>query len=106
MATPVGEDLGPNVNFAVSSDQHCDQLEQAMSAVNLADAKTHLSELVSKAESGVETVITRRGQPVARLVPIALSKKAFRSLADFRAKLPKARTPSADVIRHLRDDGY
>ena len=77
-----------------------------MRAVNLADAKTHLSELVSKAESGVETVITRRGQPVARLVPIALPKKAFRSLADFRTTLPKARTSSADVIRQLRDKGY
>ncbi|MBL8542152.1 MAG: type II toxin-antitoxin system prevent-host-death family antitoxin, partial [Betaproteobacteria bacterium] len=32
-----------------------------MAAVTLADAKAHLSELVSKAESGVETTITRRG---------------------------------------------
>ena len=29
-----------------------------MGAVNLADAKAHLSELVSRAESGEETVIT------------------------------------------------
>ena len=57
--------------FAVSSDQLYDQVEQAVGAVNLADAKTHLSELVSKAESGEETVITRRGQPVARLAPTA-----------------------------------
>jgi prevent-host-death family protein len=77
-----------------------------MDAVNLADAKAHLSELVSKAESGEETVIMRRGQPVARLVPIALPKKAFRSLADFRATLPKASTSSTKVIRQLRDDGY
>ena len=77
-----------------------------MDAVNLADAKAHLSELVSKAESGVETVITRRGRPVARLVPIALPKKAFRSLAKFRSALPMARTSSADVIRQMRDEGY
>ena len=77
-----------------------------MGAVNLADAKTHLSELVSKAESGQETVITRRGQPVARLVPIALPKKAFRSLAAFRATLPMARTSSAEMIRQMRDEGY
>jgi prevent-host-death family protein len=77
-----------------------------MHAVNLADAKAHLSELVTKAESGVETVITRRGQPVARLVPIALPKKAFRSLADFRATLPMARTSSAKLIRQQRDEGY
>ncbi|MSQ72374.1 MAG: type II toxin-antitoxin system prevent-host-death family antitoxin [Betaproteobacteria bacterium] len=77
-----------------------------MDAVNLADAKARLSELVSKAESGVETVITRRGQPVARLVPITLPKKAFRSLADFRATLPMARTSSAELIRQMRDEGY
>lgn len=77
-----------------------------MGAVNLADAKARLSELVSKAESGEETVITRRGQPVARLVPIASPKKAFRSLAEFRAALPKVRRSSAEVIRQLRDEGY
>ena len=77
-----------------------------MAAVNLADAKAHLSELVSKAEGGVETIITRRGKPVAKLVPVAAPKKALRSLADFRASLPKARTSSVDLIRQLRDEGY
>ena len=77
-----------------------------MGAVNLAEAKAHLSELVSKAESGVETVITRRGRSVARLAPIALPKKAFRSLAKLRATLPMARMSSADVIRQMRDEGY
>ena len=77
-----------------------------MRGVNLADAKARLSELVSKAENGEETVITRRGHPVARLVPIAAPKKAFRSLAEFRATLPKARKPSVQVIRQLRDEGY
>jgi prevent-host-death family protein len=77
-----------------------------MRAVNLADAKARLSELVTKAEGGQETVITRRGQPVARLVPIAAPKKAFRSLADFRATQRKAGKPSVGVIRQLRDEGY
>lgn len=91
---------------AVSSDQHCDQLEAVLGAVNLAEAKAHLSELVSKAESGQETVITRRGQPVAKLVPVAAPKKAFRSRSDFRATLSKARKSSAELIRKLRDEGY
>ena len=81
-------------------------MKQAVNAVNLADAKARLSELVSKAECGEETIIMRRGQPVARLVPIALPKKALRSLAEFRATLPKARTASVEVIRQLRDEGY
>jgi prevent-host-death family protein len=77
-----------------------------MSAVNLAEAKAHLSELVSKAEAGEETIITRRGQPVAKLAPIAAPKQALRSLAEFRATLPKARKSSAELIRKLRDEGY
>lgn len=69
-----------------------------MDIVNLADAKARSSALLSKAESGEEALITRRGRPVARLVPIALPKKPFRSLADFRATLPKSRKSSADLI--------
>lgn len=33
------------------------------------EAKTQLSKLVERAESGEEIVITRRGEPAARLVP-------------------------------------
>ncbi len=35
------------------------------------DAKTHFSELLQRAEHGEEIVITRRGKPVARLMPVA-----------------------------------
>ncbi len=77
-----------------------------MGAVNLAEANAHLSELVSKAAGGEETIITRRGQPVAKLVPVAAPKKPVRSLAAFRATLPKARKSSAELIRELRDEGY
>ena len=37
--------------------------------VGLFDAKNRLSELVGLAERGEEVVITRRGEPVAKLVP-------------------------------------
>ena len=77
-----------------------------MNAINLAEAKAHLSELVSKAESGEETIIMRRGEAVAKLVPFTAPKKKFRSLADFRATLPKAGTSSVALIRELRDEGY
>ena len=77
-----------------------------MGAVNLANAKAHLSELVSKAESGEETVITRRGLPVARLVPINARKQPLRSLAQFRATLPQSTRASSELIRELRDEGH
>ena len=77
-----------------------------MPAVNLAEAKAHLSELVSKAESGEETVIMRRGEAVAKLVPITAPKKAFQSRAAFRTGVRKAKTPSVDLIRQSRNQGY
>ncbi|HOW54112.1 MAG TPA: type II toxin-antitoxin system Phd/YefM family antitoxin [Syntrophorhabdaceae bacterium] len=38
--------------------------------VNVHDAKTRLSELLSRVESGEEIIIARAGRPVARLVPV------------------------------------
>jgi prevent-host-death family protein len=77
-----------------------------MTGINLAEAKAHLSELVSKAESGEETIIMRRGEAVAKLVPIDKPKHALRTRAAFRATLRKASTPSATLIRKLREEGY
>lgn len=77
-----------------------------MPGINLAEAKAHLSELVSKAENGEETIIMRRGEAVAKLVPVATPKKALRTRAPFRATQRKAMTPAATLIRTLRDEGY
>ena len=40
-----------------------------MKRVQIAEAKAHLSALVERVDSGEEIVISRRGKPVARLVP-------------------------------------
>ena len=42
-----------------------------MTTVNVQEAKTHLSELLVRAERGEEIVISRAGSPVARLVAVA-----------------------------------
>lgn len=44
-----------------------------MSALNMLEAKTHLSRLVEAVETGVEAeiIIARNGRPAARLVPLA-----------------------------------
>jgi prevent-host-death family protein len=44
-----------------------------MPTVGMHEAKTHLSQLVERAEAGEEVVIARHGVPVARLVAIASS---------------------------------
>jgi prevent-host-death family protein len=39
--------------------------------VNIHEAKTHLSKLLSRVSKGEEVVIAKAGKPVARLVPVA-----------------------------------
>ena len=69
-----------------------------MTIVNMLEAKTRLSQLVSAVEDGTENeiIIARDGKPAARLVPIATERKPRRlgllagqfpdmSLEDFNA---------------------
>ncbi len=41
-----------------------------MNAYNVAEAKAHLSEILEEVRSGQEVVLTKRGQPIARVIPI------------------------------------
>ena len=43
--------------------------------VNMHQAKSDLSRLVARAIEGDEVIIARRGQPVARLVPVRQPRK-------------------------------
>jgi prevent-host-death family protein len=43
-----------------------------MDTVNIYQAKTYLSKLLSRVELGEEIIITNQGLPVAKLVPIIL----------------------------------
>ena len=58
-----------------------------MTEVGTFEAKNKLSELLARAERGEEIVITRRGQPVAKLVPVnALSDRERARLAAQRIR--------------------
>jgi prevent-host-death family protein len=84
-------------NYMTNSDT-------AMHTVTLAEAKAHLSELLNQIEAGEEVIITRRGQPVARLVGVDKPKKAVESLAVFRRSMPAWRKASSQLLKELRDD--
>ena len=69
----------------------------ARKTVNIHEAKTHLSRLLSRVERGEEIVIARSGRPIARLLPFsAMSTKPVLGGArgqvwianDFDAPLP------------------
>ena len=77
-----------------------------MNDVTLADAKAHLSELISRAAHGDAVRITRRGKPVAQLGPGATPRKPV-DLAALRAvtdAMPLQADPAAQVIRRMRED--
>ena len=49
---------------------------------NLYEAKNQLSSLVDRAASGEEIVIAKHGQPMAKLVPVKVTKKEPRKQLD------------------------
>ena len=70
-----------------------------MQTINVHDAKTHFSRLVTAASNGEEIIIAKAGKPAARLMPLAGVKPARRFGAlkgkirisdDFDAALPDA----------------
>lgn len=80
-----------------------------MREIGAFEAKTHLSELLAAAEAGESVTITRRGTPVARLVPAsgsAARASALRRLAELRARLgARGIALSHEEILSARDEG-
>ncbi len=66
--------------------------------VNIHEAKTNLSQLLSRVEAGEEIIIARAGKPIARLTvipsalnkrPIGLEKGLFKVPKNFDTPLPQ-----------------
>ena len=77
-----------------------------MIEVGAFDAKTHLSSLLDKVTQGEEVLITRRGHPVARLIPAAQAEQAkiedtIKRLRALRSVLKLGDTD----WKELRDEG-
>ncbi len=58
-----------------------------MQAVNIHEAKTHLSRLVEEVAAGGEIVIAKAGRPVARIVPLAGSAPRPRRLGVLKGRI-------------------
>ena len=77
-----------------------------MKSYGVFEAKTRFSELVEQAARGEEVLITRRGQPVARLVPaqsrdVEAIRRTIRDLKAFRER----HSLGGIDWRELRDEG-
>ncbi len=77
-----------------------------MKTVGAFEAKTHLSRLLDKVEQGEKITITRRGTPVARLVPVEKEEKPDVSVVIERIReLRKGITLGGLSIRDMIDEG-
>jgi prevent-host-death family protein len=72
------------------------------------EAKTHFSQIIDKAENGEDFVITRRGKPVAKIIPFEQKpemtrQEAWMKLTEFR-KLYRGE-PGSFNIREAIEEG-
>jgi prevent-host-death family protein len=81
-----------------------------MRTVGLAEAKAQLSALLDAVEAGDEVVITRRGQPVARLVRDGQGPQSEvampwpQRLRRFHAGQPGLAGSAVALVRELREE--
>ena len=79
-----------------------------MKTLTIREAREGLSHPDQMFADADEVLVMNRGEPVARILPVRPSvearKKAFRSLAAFRATMPFQDVPSEVLIREDRDE--
>ena len=78
-----------------------------MNAINLADAKAHLSKLVDRVQAGVSIDITQRGKPVAQLTAVSRPRKPINvyALRALSATMRPQYQSALALVRAMRE-GY
>ncbi|MCX5951269.1 MAG: type II toxin-antitoxin system prevent-host-death family antitoxin [Cyanobacteria bacterium] len=74
-----------------------------MVQVTVAQAKAQLSSLLDAVEAGQAVVITRRGKPIAELVPRCSIRNLLPQLETLRSSLPEQLSSGVETIRAMRD---
>ncbi len=81
-----------------------------MKTLTIREAREGLSHPDQMFADADEVLVVCRGEPVARILPVrpsvAARKKAFRSLAAFRASQPFQDIPSEVLISEDREDRF
>ncbi len=77
-----------------------------MSAVNIHEAKTHLSRLVEQAAKGESFVIAKAGKPIARLIGAAdIDRARVEEAVEELRRLRKSTSLGGLSWKALRDEG-
>ena len=76
-----------------------------MDPVNMREARRRFSDLVSAAERGESTDITKRGRLVARVEPVvAVTRRKLPNLSKFRASIQIKGKPVSQVVLDSRKE--
>jgi len=72
------------------------------------EAKTHFSQIINEVERGADYVVTRRGKPVAKIIPfeqkpVMTRKEAFAKFAELRKNFRGK--PGSFNIREAIEEG-
>jgi prevent-host-death family protein len=73
--------------------------------VKVAEAKTHLSELLARVEAGEDIIIARGNDPIARLVAIDQRRQRLSAIEAVRAFRAQARPVSHEEIQAWKQEG-
>ncbi|MCU0810446.1 MAG: type II toxin-antitoxin system prevent-host-death family antitoxin [Thiobacillaceae bacterium] len=77
-----------------------------MKTLTIREAREGLSHPDQMFADADEVLVVRHGEPVARILPVEPRKKAFRSLAAFRASQPFQEIPSEVLISEDREERF
>jgi len=77
-----------------------------MKTLTIREAREGLSHPDQMFADADEVLVVRHGEPVARILPVEPRRKAFRSLAAFRASQPFQEIPSEVLISEDREDRF
>ncbi|MBA8821860.1 prevent-host-death protein [Ochrobactrum sp. P6BS-III] len=73
--------------------------------VKVAEAKTHLSDLLARVEAGEEVIISRGNTPIARLVALDERRQRLAAIEAVRAFRTQAQPVTQDEIRSWIEEG-
>jgi prevent-host-death family protein len=76
--------------------------------IGIFEAKTHLSQIINKVENGANFVISKRGKPVAKIVPVEQDKEmTFQEVVEECFKLQKnyRGKPGSFNVREAIEEG-
>ncbi|TMG87136.1 MAG: type II toxin-antitoxin system prevent-host-death family antitoxin [Betaproteobacteria bacterium] len=74
-----------------------------MKSLSVREVRKELAQIDELVSREGEVVVTRRGKPIARLLPLR-SKRRMPSHADLRASMPRLKNGSEKLIRSERDE--